>query len=356
LAVGVGLVVIAVVVDLPFRGTVSPATPALALTLPGVVAGVVGDRRIAAIVAASAALALNLGFIRPYGTLKIAVVDDVVALVVFTAVAIAVASLVALESDRRRAAEQRTVEVEALFRENETMREELGRLAVLEQVDAQRQALLRSVSHDLRTPLATIRAAATELAATAHDESTSNEMLGLIDEEAERLDRLVANLLSLSRIESGAMHPQRQAVPLDELIGHRVRSLKRLFAAVRVQVDVPEGLPYADADYTLLDQVVTNLLENAARHAPARSTVWVSARAAGGWIEVRIADEGLGVTEGERGRIFEPFRIGSGSASSGIGLAICKAIVEAHGGHIDVAATPGQGAAFTFTIPVRESS
>ena len=354
LAVGIGLTAAGVGINLPFRGDFTVATPALSLIVPGVVSGIVGDRRVAALVAIAAAIAFNLAFIEPYWTLKVAVVDDVVALIVFTAVAVAVATLVGLESDRRRAAEQRATEIETLYGENEAMRADLNRLAVLEEVDAQRQALLRSVSHDLRTPLATIRAAASELQTSAtHDEATRSELLMMVGDEAERLDRLVANLLSMSRIETGALRPERQAVPLDELIAHRVRRLSRLFGDVRVQVDVPADLPYADADYTLLDQVITNLLENAARHAPVRSTVWVRARKAGDWIEVRVADEGMGVTEFERARIFEPFRAGRGSQSSGVGLAICKAIVEAHGGTIDAAATPGQGAAFIFTVPVR---
>jgi two-component system sensor histidine kinase KdpD len=223
-------------------------------------------------------------------------------------------------------------------------------------VDEQRQALLRSVSHDLRTPLASIRAAASELRDGApHTDDERAELLALVGDEAERLDRLVANLLNLSRIEAGVLRPQRQAIALDELVAERVRKLSRLFTEVRVQVDVPADLPYADADYTLLDQVVSNLLENAARHSPPRSTVWISARSAGDFLEVSVTDEGRGITGPERVQLFEPFRAGPGSASSGIGLAICKAIVEAHGGTIDAAGVAGKGARFTFTVPARAS-
>ena len=352
---GLGLVAIAVALNLPDRSEATVARCALSLVVPGVVAAIVAGRAAAIATAVVAALCFNLVFLPPYGTLAVHVVDDVVALVVFVAVALVVGTLTAREHDRRQAAERRAAEIEALYRENEAMREELGRLAVLEQVDAQRHALLRSVSHDLRTPLATIRAAASELRSAGHDSATADELLDLVGDEAERLDRLVADLLSLSRIESGALTPDRQAVPVDELIAHRVRQLGRLFGDVRVQIDVPEDLPYADADYTLLDQVITNLLENAARHAPPRSTVWVSARPAGEFVEVRVADEGSGVTEFERARIFEPFGTGIASASSGVGLAICKAIVEAHGGTIDVLAAPGGGATFTFTMPVHRA-
>jgi signal transduction histidine kinase len=102
--------------------------------------------------------------------------------------------------------------------------------------------------------------------------------------------------------------------------------------------------------------VVSNLLENAARHAPAQSTVWIRARPADDHLEIEVTDEGLGVPEFERERIFEPFRRGEGSRSSGIGLAICKAIVEAHGGTIVIGGLTGQGARFVFTLPVRPAA
>lgn len=132
-----------------------------------------------------------------------------------------------------------------------------------------------------------------------------------------------------------------------------MRHLRSLFSHVRLQVSLPEGT-LVDGDYTQLDLVVTNLLENAARHAPAASTVRVEGSRRGGFLEVRVCDEGTGVPEWERSRIFEPFRRGEGSSSSGIGLAICKAIVDAHGGRMSVDRTPGGGATFAFTLPVRE--
>ena len=173
-------------------------------------------------------------------------------------------------------------------------------------------------------------------------------------DEAERLDRIVANLLSLSRIEAGAFSPERQAVPIDELVTDRLRRLSGLFRHVRVQVELPADLPLVDGDYTQLEQVVTNLLENAGRHAPPGSIVRVGGRRLpSGQVEVWVADEGIGVPDYERQRVFEPFRRGEGSRSSGVGLAICKAVVEAHGGTIRVERTPGGGATFVFTLPAR---
>jgi len=331
------------------------------LVLPVVVAAIAGGRAAALCIAVAAAGAFNLAFIPPYWRPAVAVVDDAVALGVFFSVALAVGTLVAAGAARRRAAEQRAEEAQALNERYETVvaeRERLAaeatRVAVLEQVDQQRSALLRSVSHDLRTPLATIRAVTSDLQAWAsYDDATRADLLELVGDEAERLDRIVGNLLSLSRIEAGALQPDRQAVALDELVAERVRRLAPLFRRVRVQVDLPTDLPLVDADYSQLDQVVTNLVENAARHSPQGSTVRIGARRRDAMVEVWVADEGIGVTTFERSRIFEPFRRGEGSTSSGVGLAICKAIVEAHGGAIDVGPNPGGGARFGFTVPVR---
>ncbi|MGH9281988.1 MAG: sensor histidine kinase, partial [Acidimicrobiales bacterium] len=346
----------------PLRSRTSPATPALLLVLPVVVAGVLGGRRASLLTAVAATAAYDLAFLEPYWKAEVDVADDVVALAVLLVVAGTVGSLVARAAARRRAAEQATGEARRLHdevavvaAERSRLAEEATRLAVLEQVDQQRAALLRSVSHDLRTPLATIRAVTSDLASGAgYDEETARELLTLVVDEAERLDRIVANLLDLSRIEAGALRPELQAVALDELVANRVRRLARLFRQVRVQVELPADLPLVDADYTQLDQVLTNLLENAARHAPARSTVRIGGRRREGMVEVWISDEGVGVARFDKDRLFEPFRRGEGSSSSGVGLAICKAVVEAHGGTIRVEPEPGGGARFCFTVPVRD--
>lgn len=362
ITLGVCAVAVASGALVPVRAHVTRATPALVLVLAVVAAGVVGGSLAATVTAVLSAAAYNLAFIPPFWTLKVNVADDWVALGVFLAVALAMGLLVAGQAERRRAAEQREAELRALYdhlqamtEDRERLAEEATRAAVLERVDEQRSALLRSVSHDLRTPLASIRAVASDLRDGAtYDEATRAELLDTVCDEAERLDRIVANLLSLSRIEAGALTPERQAVALDELVADRVRRLGSLFRQVRVQVDIPPDLPLVDGDYTQLDQVVTNLLENAARHAPPASLVRVRASERDGMVELCVADEGIGVPDYERRRIFEPFRKGEGSRSSGVGLAICKAIVEAHGGTIDVDRTPGGGATFVVTLPVRQ--
>ena len=346
----------------PVRSDITRASPALALVVPIVLAGLIGGRIAAVVVAVCAAAAFNVVFIPPHWTLKIHAVDDAVALGVFGLVAVVVGTLVAREGERRQSAEERAAELQLLNdelrvvqRDRERLAEEAMRVAVLERVDEQRAALLRSVSHDLRTPLATVRAVVSDLLGGApYDEDTREELLGLVADEAERLDRLVANLLSLSRVEAGALRPDRQAVALDELATHTVKLLDRVLGRRRVQLELARDLPLLDGDYTQLEQVMANLLENAARHSPPGSTIRIAASThTSDRVQVWIDDEGPGIPPFERERIFEPFRRGQDSTSSGIGLAICKAIVEAHDGTIGIDTAPSGGARFRFTLPVR---
>ncbi|HEY4377877.1 MAG TPA: DUF4118 domain-containing protein, partial [Acidimicrobiales bacterium] len=297
---GVLLTVVAVAVMFGVRSHIGAATPALVLVVPGVLAGVLGGRVAAAGVAAVAALAYDVVFIEPYGQLKVLLAVDVVAIIVFVVCATVVGEIAARESRRRRTAESRAVALEAMTRELEAAQAEqvrltgeLTRLEVVEQVDQQRSALLRSVSHDLRTPLATIRAVSTDLRSdTPYDDATRKELLELVTDEAERLDRLVANLLNMSRAEAGALVPERQAVELPELVDATVRRLARMLRDKRVEVDLPAELPLIDVDYVQMDQVLTNLLENAVRHGRPRSIIRVGARAGTDFVEVWVQDEG----------------------------------------------------------------
>src|SRR5207253_144644 len=171
--------------------------------------------------------------------------------------------------------------------------------------------LMGSVSHDLRTPLASIKASISDLADP--DLRLSDEdrvtLLRTTEEETDRLTRLVTNLLDMSRIQAGALVPHRSATPLDELIGAVTARLAPMLRGHRLTVDVPDGLPLADVDYLLVEQVFSNLLENAARYTPAGTPVTVSGVAlpADGEVELRVADHGPGVAEAERERIFDQF-------------------------------------------------
>jgi two-component system sensor histidine kinase KdpD len=306
----------------------------------------------------AAGLAFNIGFLEPYGTLKVDIADEVIDLVAFVGLGLGAAILVGREADRRREAERATEELRLLDRENVAIRRREERLTLdaqaLELVDEHRSALLRAVSHDLRTPLATIRAVTSDLRdGGGYDVDTRNELLDLVADEAERLDRLVANLLSMSRIDAGALTPDRQAIALSELLEETVRRHRRLVRDKKVAFDVPLTLPLVDADWTLVDQVLTNLLDNAVRHAPAGSRIDLAARRDGpDRVKVSVSDQGPGISAADREAVFTPFRTGAGSRSSGIGLAIARAVVEAHGGTISVVDGTGTGTTMAFTLPV----
>jgi two-component system sensor histidine kinase KdpD len=316
--IGIAAVLVVTVVLAPLRDDFTPAAPATLFVVPVVVAAVVGGVLVALTTAVIATAAFAFAFVPPFNSFHFH--DDVLAVPVFLIVAMSVGALVAGEVSRRRLAEG------------------ANRVALLEEVDHQRAALLRSVSHDLRTPLAAVSAAASELeSGVVHDEVTRHELLEVISDQAGRLDRLVANLLDLSRIEAGALRPALESVAVDELVHDRLASLNRLLAGVVVRADVPADLPAVRGDYNQLGQVVGNLIENAVRHSPSGGIITVTARLDGDQVRVSVGDEGKGVDPLEAGQIFEPFRTGRGSGSTGIGLAICKAVVEA---------------AFCFTVPM----
>ena len=358
-----GGVVAAVVITaclVPFRSGTSKATAALLLVLPVLFAAAIGGTVPAIVVAVVAGMAFDLAFVRPLWTAKIHSVEEGVVFGVFLVVAILTGTLVASLAERRRAAETQRQQIQELYEqyaevvaERQRLTEEAQRIELLERVDEQRSALLRSVSHDLRTPLATIKTATSDMQADAdYDAEARAELLDLVGYEADRLDRLVTNLLSLSRIDAGALQPDRQAVVLEELVAERARRLARLLADVRFEMSFPPGMETVDADYSQLDQVITNLLENAARYAPAGSVIRVAARPRQSDVEVCVSDQGPGLDSATTEELFKPFRTGRGSESTGVGLAICKAIVEAHGGHISAANRPSGGAVFTFTMPL----
>jgi two-component system, OmpR family, sensor histidine kinase KdpD len=228
------------------------------------------------------------------------------------------------------------------------------------QLDAEtnqlRAAMFSSVTHDLRTPLASIKAGVTSLldSAVRHDPAQERELLTTILEETDRLNRLVGNLLDLARIRAGALTPTRQPGAMDEIVEVVLARMRSRLADHVVTADLPATLPDVSVDPVQLDQVLTNLLENAGRHAPKGSEIRVSVLWMHGAVQVRVSDEGPGIPLDERDRVFEAFYRGSSSPEtpgSGLGLAISKAVVVAHGGRIWIEDNPGGGCVVAFEIP-----
>jgi two-component system sensor histidine kinase KdpD len=216
-----------------------------------------------------------------------------------------------------------------------------------------RNTLLSAVSHDLRTPLASITGAATTLrddqALPAH---TRDELLQNICDEAERLEHLVSNLLDMTRLEAGGMKPKREWIPVDELIGAALTRLERTLGTRPIELRIANDLPLLFVDPVLLQQVLVNLLENAAKYTPAGSTIELAARAAEGQTLIELSDHGPGLGD-QAERVFEKFHRAAppGTAGAGLGLAIARGIVEAHGGSLTACDGPGGGACFKLALP-----
>jgi two-component system sensor histidine kinase KdpD len=208
----------------------------------------------------------------------------------------------------------------------------------------------------MRTPLTSLLAQAESLAcATPPLAPVQQAMAESLREEMARMSRLVTNLLDMARIESGEVRLKRQWQAIEEVIGGALHASRAALAAHRVRTDVPADLPLVQYDAVLVERVLCNLLENAGKYTPAGSTVTVSAQCQGAWLNVAVTDNGPGLPVGQHEALFEKFTRGereSAKPGVGLGLAICRAVVGAHGGTIHADNQPGGGAAFVFTLPL----
>ncbi|MDE2490338.1 MAG: sensor histidine kinase KdpD [Elusimicrobia bacterium] len=234
------------------------------------------------------------------------------------------------------------------------LQESARRAELRAETERLRSSLLSSVSHDLRTPLAAILGSATSLLRGAA--APEREQLENIRDEAERLSRLVHNLLETTRLESGAVSLRKEPVPVEEPLGAALERLDKALAGRTVSTRLPEDLPLVPLDAVLVEQVFVNLLDNAARHTPPGSPIDVSARADGGAVVLEVADRGPGLPPEDLVRVFDKFYRGRPGAGAGLGLAICKAVVEAHGGAIVAENREGGGAVFRFSLPLKAAS
>jgi two-component system sensor histidine kinase KdpD len=246
----------------------------------------------------------------------------------------------------------------ALAIERDRLAEQSQKVLVQAETERLRSSLLSSVSHDLRTPLAVIAGASSSLleGGRSLSEDARREFLQTIVEESNRLALLVDNLLHITRLESGSVNVSKQWYPLEEVVGSALERVKKQLSGRRIQTHLPPELPLVRFDGVLMEQVFINLLENAARYTPSGSEIDISASAENETIICEVADRGPGLTDDERLRVFDKFYRGSAAAAgqrgAGLGLAICKAVIEAHGGKIWQENRPDGGSRFLFTIPL----
>jgi two-component system sensor histidine kinase KdpD len=244
----------------------------------------------------------------------------------------------------------------ALAIERARLREESQRALLQAETERLRSSLLSAVSHDLRTPLAAIAGAASSLrdAGETLDAATRRELLDTVCDESERMTRLVENLLQMTRLSSGKITVNKQWHLVDEVIGSALSRLERQLAGREVLVEIPHRLGLCQFDDVLVEQVIINLLDNAIKYSPPGSPITILAEGRPSAVQLEVADRGQGIAAGDEQRVFEMFYRGPEGAhrrGAGLGLAICRAIVQAHGGSIHVANRPEGGASFRLMLP-----
>jgi len=340
--------------------SVAPVVSLGIVYLPAILLiSIVWGLRLGLLASVASAVAFNFFQIPPLHRFTIAEEGNWVALAAFVISAIvssAVAGFArarAVEAERRREeADRALAELEALTRERDRMQAEAVEAEALRRSDELKTALLRSISHDLRTPLTSIIAGGSALGSRTLTEEERAELSEAIVGEGTRLSRLVENLLDMSRLEAGKAEPHREPVDLAEVLNS---ARDGLGDAESIHLAIDPELPLVDADAAQLERAFANLLENATRYSDGRP-VSARSRLVGGNIVVRVVDQGPGIPESEWERIFEPFQRGdAANTGSGLGLAIAKGFIEANGGAIAIESLPGQGTSFVVTLPPREA-
>ena len=251
----------------------------------------------------------------------------------------------------------------ALAIERARLRQEIAEARIKVQGEALREALINSVSHDLQTPLAAILGSATALESFGEpgDPGARRELIATIREESERLASYIENVLDLTRIRSGQIAPRLEFVELSDIVDAALRRKQKALGARVVEVELPPDLPMLRLDLFLMEHALANVLDNAAKHAPAGSKLSLVATVDNGDVVLDVTDDGSGIGTEDLERVFEPFYRGAGrgrpASGTGLGLAICRAFVEANGGSVvALVAQRGRGATLRLRLPVHEGA
>lgn len=375
-------VAVATLVLKPFSGHINSTTVALALLLVVLFVATLWGSRPALLASALGMTCFNFFFLPPVWTLTVADPDNWIALAAFLITAVTAGQLSVREKRRAEEAEDGRRQIERLYKELREAFERASQAEALKRSERLKSALLDAVTHDLRTPLTSIKASVTTLldelltkadgaephapdAEESHalDAEGRREMLEVIDEETDRLNRFVEGLVELARIEAGEMHLRRRWQPVEEIVAAALERAAPLVRDHPVEVSLEEALPVAHVDARAVAEVVYTLVDNAAKYSVARAAIRVSAESAGGeTIRLTVEDEGSGIPTALRERVFDKFframRDGDVGArkqptGTGMGLAIARGIVEAHGGRIWIEdGREGRGCRVIVSLPV----
>ena len=349
----IGIAVVTALLKL-FGTHVNSTTVALALLLVILLVATGWGSRPAVIASLLGVICLNFFYLPPVGTFSIADPGNWIALLAFLVTAVVAGRLSASAKERAEEADAGRREIERLYQELQDTFERSSEAKALKQSEQLKSALLDAVTHDLRTPLTAIKASVTTLLEELHtqpdgrklialDDEGHKEMLEVIDEEADRLDRFIEGLMELARIEAGEMHLRRSWSSIDEIVGAALKRAAPRMRSHRLEVWIEDELPAIRVDEHAVAEVVYTLVDNAAKYSPPGSAIRVRARPQDAQtIQLTVEDEGSGIPAQLRERVFDKFfratrdgDVGGAKASgSGMGLAIARGIVEAHGGRI----------------------
>jgi two-component system, OmpR family, sensor histidine kinase KdpD len=320
------------------RRWVELPTAVLLYLVPVTLAATRWGRRPSVLAAVLSVTLQNVLFVEPIGTLTVDHPADAFSLALLLFTALVTAQLA--DSARRGARAERDA-------------------TVARRSDELKTALLRTVSHELRTPLASIKASVSGMRQTdaSYTPEDRAELLESIEDEADRLDRLVENLLDASRLETGALTPRLAPNDLNDVVRAVMAKMRDRLKNRTVRLDIPDDLPSVACEYALVEQVVRNLVDNAILHAGPGVSVQIEARQQNGMVHTVISDDGPGIPKDDRERVLRPFERGATQAhGSGLGLAIARGFVEAHHGRLWIEAGPsGVGTRLAFTLPVWKS-
>lgn len=357
----------------PFGTHVNPTTVALAMLLVVLFSATLWGSGPALFASALGMLCFNFFFLPPFGTLTVADLDNWIALAAFLLTAVTAGQLSARAKRRAEEAESGRREIERLYAELRDAFERASHAEALRQSEKLKTALLDAVTHDMRTPLTSIKASATVLLDDARerasaprqfalDDESREEMLEVINEESDRLNRFIESLVELARIEAGELQLRHRWGAVDEIIDRARERARSLTSGRAVEVLIEEELPLVRVDPKAVAEVVYTLVDNAAKYSPAGESIRIEARRADDdMIQIAVEDRGAGVPAPLRERVFDKFfrAMGGGDASTlnppgtGMGLAIARGIVEAHGGRIWIeGGAGGRGARVVFTLPI----
>jgi K+-sensing histidine kinase KdpD len=349
----------------PFNHRLSPTTVALALLLIVLFAATGWGSRPALLAALLGVICLNFFFLPPVHTFTIADPQNWIALAAFLITALVAGGLSARAKRRAEEAEAGRREIERLYNEYKVAAERARQAEVFEQSERLKSALLDAVTHDLRTPLTSVKAAVTTLLDETEvtlDDEARREFLEVINEEADRLNHFVENMVELARIEAGAVNLRRRWSSVEEIVAMARARAEALTRGHQLEIELERELPAARVDASLIAEVLYSLIDNAAKYSPAGARIKIFARRAGNeMIMIAVEDEGRGIPVELRERVFDKFfrATAEGAASLGrpkglgMGLAIARGIVDAHGGRVWVeSGSSGAGARIAFTIPV----